>query len=249
MNQSTLAKDQNSRGQMITFVSPKGGTGKSTTAFALIGAIHEAEPDARIMVLDMDPQNTLADALEARSERVPDEEWYDIFALDGRVVLSAEQISKVCDTYSREYDYLVIDTQGAAKQEAVFFAASSDITMITSKYNEAELSPAVRFYKEVTRAMEQMGVMPSLYFLETRFSGLVQDLQAKAVRKQFDALGFPTLKTRIPHQLAFENVLSGGMFVHELAASAPNRSGYQTSHEACRHLWREVKGVINAQED
>ena len=235
-------------GIIITFVSPKGGTGKSTTMLALMGAIHEDEPDARVLAMDMDPQHTITEILATRTESGTDVSWFDVYSLPGAEHLSAKDILALCDEKREQYDYILVDTQGAARKEALYFTTSADVALITSKYNSAELGPSALFYNEVLEVVESWGGVVSMYFLETRMSKVAETKETRGVRTQFAEMGYPELKTRIPALAAFENMSMYGLFLHELAAEQ-DRPGNLSAAQVCRDLWSEIREILREEND
>ena len=87
---------------------------------ALMGAIHEDEPDARVPAMDMDPQHTITEILATRAESGKDVSWFDVYSLPGAEHLSAKDILALCYEKSGKYDYTLVDTQGAARKEALY---------------------------------------------------------------------------------------------------------------------------------
>lgn len=228
---------------MITFVSPKGGTGKSTTLLALMGAIHAAEPSARVRVMDMDSQNTVTNILDTRRDYGLDCSWFDVYAYDGEKSLNSAAVLKLAQSLSAGYDYILVDTKGSAAREAIYLASISDLAIITAKYNVSELGPGARFYEEMTAALKETTVEPNMVFLETR-RDTFEDRESKDVRRQFNALGYPKLETVISAQKAFENMARTAKFVGELAAEQPDRSGYQSAVRVTDALWNEIRSHL-----
>lgn len=235
-------------GVIITFVSPKGGTGKSTTMLALMGAIHEDMPDAKILAMDMDPQNTITTILETREEAGKDVSWFDVYSLEAAKALSSDDIVALCDEKRTKYDIILVDTQGAARKEALYFATTADIALITAKYNSSELGPGAQFYDQVANVLKQLDIPTAMYFLETRMAKVGETTETRQIRAQFAEMGYPTLKTRIPALGAFENMSRYGLFLHELAA-VQDRAGNASAADVCRDLWKEIKAILESESE
>jgi chromosome partitioning protein len=87
---------------VISFVTQKGGSGKSTTAASI--AVAAFEQGRRVFVLELDRQGTLSDWIESRqAETGPDFERVDAAALDKAIPTLA----------GAGYDLVVIDTPDA----------------------------------------------------------------------------------------------------------------------------------------
>lgn len=104
---------------VISFVTQKGGSGKSTTAASV--AVAAFEQGRRVFVLELDRQGTLSDWNESReAETGPEFERIDATALD-------KAISTLKDA---AYDLVVIDTPGIDSPAANAAMRVADLCLI-----------------------------------------------------------------------------------------------------------------------
>jgi chromosome partitioning protein len=121
---------------VISFVTQKGGSGKSTTAASV--AVAALEQGRRVFLLELDRQGTLSDWNEARKvETGPEFERIDATALD-------KAISTLKDS---DFELVVIDTPGIDSPAANVAMRVADLCLIPCRPTATDLKgclPTVR---------------------------------------------------------------------------------------------------------
>ena len=113
---------------VISFVTQKGGSGKSTTAASI--AVAAFEQGRRVFVLELDRQGTLSDWVESRqAETGPDFERVDAAALDKAIQTLA----------GGGYDLVVIDTPGIDSPAANVAMRVADLCLIPCRPTSTDL--------------------------------------------------------------------------------------------------------------
>ena len=113
---------------VISFVTQKGGSGKSTTAASV--AVAAFEQGRRVFVLELDRQGTLSDWNESRqAENGPEFERVDVSALD-------KAIPTLRDA---GYDLVVIDTPGIESPAANAAMRVADLCLIPCRPTAPDL--------------------------------------------------------------------------------------------------------------
>ena len=113
---------------VISFVTQKGGSGKSTTAASV--AVAAFERGRRVFVLELDRQGTLSDWTESRkAETGPDFERIDATALDKAISTLAES----------GYELVVIDTPGIDSPAANAAMRVADLCLIPCRPTATDL--------------------------------------------------------------------------------------------------------------
>lgn len=113
--------------RIISFVTQKGGSGKTTLALSC--AVAAAESGARVLVLDMDPQGTA-------------EEWYMQREKDTPLLARIDQAeldSAAKRAASAGMDLLIIDTQGHDDPGAAAAARAADFCLIPCRPSPADM--------------------------------------------------------------------------------------------------------------
>lgn len=113
---------------IISFVTQKGGTGKSTLALSL--AVAAEQRGERVCVLDLDPQGTSA-------------AWYDTRSAETPAVVGADKVGTLSDTLRKlekaGYSLVVIDTAGVDSHATRGAMQSADICLIPVRPSEADV--------------------------------------------------------------------------------------------------------------
>jgi pilus assembly protein CpaE len=171
--------DGSSKGRIITVLSPKGGSGKTTVCSNLAVGLALAEPD-RVAIVDLDtqfgdvasalrltPEHTLADAVQApdyadsltlKSFLSPHPS--NLWALCGPDSpaegerISAEQARAVVQELADEFDYVVVDTcAGLTEHTLSVIDVSTDLVLVCAM----DVS-SVRSLRKEVEALDQLGI-------------------------------------------------------------------------------------------
>jgi len=188
---------------MITVVgSLKGGSGKSTITFNL--AVWLAMAGQRVIAIDADPQSTLSDVIEVRSE-----ERYE----------PAIKLGSVHDLNKKkklaQYDEVLIDV-GTADLESLKQAVKlADQIFVPVPPSQADIWSTQRFLKLVNSVTE--GNAPEIYGFINRGD------THRAVRETDEAAaalvslpGIKFVKARLAQRTVFRRSFSEGLAVFEL---------------------------------
>lgn len=188
---------------MITVIANlKGGTGKSTVAFNL--GLWLARRRVGVFMLDLDPQQTLADTMEIRRE--DGLEPLPELALDLQALAAARQT----------YDEVVVDV-GPSDLETMYTAVRvADRVVLPVPPSQADVWSTQRF---TARAFELRGESET-----PRICAFINRADThQAVRESdeaFEALqaikGIEVLEPRLKQRMAFRRSFSEGMSVEEL---------------------------------
>ncbi|MEJ2608676.1 MAG: AAA family ATPase [Candidatus Thiodiazotropha sp.] len=187
---------------MITVIgSLKGGSGKSTVTFNLAVWLEMAEIE--VLVIDADPQATLSDVSEVRTE-----EGYEPF-------LKVENGSALTRNKLAGYDEVLIDI-GTADIEAMKSAlALADRVVIPVPPSQADIWSTQRFLSFLDTAVD--GERPELYAFinraDTHRAIRESDEAAAALVTLPDVL---FIKHRLCQRTVFRRSFSEGLAVYEL---------------------------------
>lgn len=139
--------------QVISFVSFKGGSGKTTSAIATASRLVDARK-GRVFILDLDEQQTscyrwLADTRDVYGADAPDKKILDgakITAGLGNEAAMTEMFG-ILENASKNYDYCIIDTQGRQTALAIAAIQVSDFVLVPFQISGIELEPFITTYK------------------------------------------------------------------------------------------------------
>ncbi len=193
-------------GLVITIAQRKGGAGKTTLAAQL--AVAWARQGARVAVLDIDPQGSLAAWIDLRRARLGSEAiGFDFAALPGW------RAAQWVEDRAREADLVVIDGPPHAETEARIAVRVAGLVLIP-----VQPSPLDLWATEATLKMvrdERRRVLIVLNRVPPR-SSLTDDIAAELA-----GAGVPIAAARIGNRVALARAMALGLGVVESASSSP----------------------------
>ncbi len=193
-------------GRVITIAQRKGGAGKTTLAAQL--AVAWARSGARVAVLDIDPQGSLAAWAGLRRARLGDAAiGFEFAALPG---WRAEQW---IGDHARDADFVVIDSPPHVETEARIAVRAAGLVVIP-----VQPSPLDLWATEATLRMAKNERRPALAVLNR-----VPPRSAATERIAADLaqLGATIASSRVGNRVALVQAMAQGLGVLEIAASSP----------------------------
>ncbi len=152
----------------ITFVTQKGGSGKSTLCISL--AVAAQETGRSVCILEMDRQATVSDWAEHRQSTSPEVAQID-----------APQLDQIMQSLrGSAYDYVFIDTPGVDSPGTLSAIRAADLCIIPCRPTPADL----RAFKPTLAAM---------YRLEKKFSFVLNQTPPRSYRIRDAADGLAVL--------------------------------------------------------
>jgi len=152
----------------ITFVTQKGGSGKSTLCINLAVAAQEA--GRSVCILEMDRQATVSDWAEHRTSESPEVAQIDATQLD----------EVMRNLRGSAYDYVFIDTPGVDSPGTLAAIRAADLCIIPCRPTPADL----RAFKPTLAAV---------YRLEKRFAFVLNQTPTRSYRIRDAADGLAVL--------------------------------------------------------
>ncbi|MBT2970087.1 MAG: ParA family protein [Candidatus Thiodiazotropha sp. (ex Ctena orbiculata)] len=187
---------------MITVIgSLKGGSGKSTVTFNLAVWLEMAE--AEVLVVDADPQATLSDVSEVRTE-----EGYEPF-------LNLKDASALSRKKLRGYDEVLIDVGTSDIDEMKLALALADRVVIPVPPSQADIWSTQRFISFLDEAVD--GERPELLTFINRADthhAIRESDEAAAALVSLPDVEF--IKYRLCQRTVFRRSFSEGLAVYEL---------------------------------
>jgi chromosome partitioning protein len=193
-------------GLVVTIAQRKGGAGKTTLAAQL--AVVWARQGARVAVLDIDPQGSLAAWIELRRARLGAKAiGFDFAALPGW------RAAQWVEDRAREVDLVVIDGPPHAETEARIAVRVAGLVLVP-----VQPSPLDLWATEATLKMardERRRALIVLNRVPPR-SSLTDDIAAALA-----GAGVPIAAARIGNRVALARAMALGLGVVESAGTAP----------------------------
>jgi chromosome partitioning protein len=218
----------------IAFISPKGGSGKTTAALLL--ALGLAERGQRVALIDSDPNKPLVHwaALEGRP--------------DGVSVHPAPTLQDVRDAVReaerRTPEWIVVDTEGSERGAMVFAALRFDLVLTPLAGSPLDLREAIKAARMVEAFGKRAGKPLQHRAVLTRVPTAVRPRMLKAVVAQLRDGNLQPMHTPLLEKEAFRALFQlGGDF----AALGRHRVyGVAAARENTVRFVDEVLGVLEA---
>ena len=193
-------------GRVITVAQRKGGAGKTTLAAQL--AVAWARSGARVALLDIDPQGSLAAWVGLRRERLGEAAiGFEFAALPG---WRAEQW--IAD-HAREADLVIVDGPPHAETEARIAVRAAGLVLIP-----VQPSPLDLWATEATLSMardERRTAVAVLNRVPSRSTA------TERIAADLTKLGVALAASRIGNRIALVHAMTQGLGVLETAAASP----------------------------
>lgn len=195
---------------VVTLITPKGGTGKSTLARSL--AAHWSLVGHKPALVDADPQQTLA----ARFN--PDGPM-------GRVPIVAEpeeRVSDVIEELRAAHAPVIVDTAGFRNRTAITALVATDLAIIPLKPAVEDIEAAVAAYdlvQEINATPEREGrPVRAVMILTMTMSSTVISRHA---RSQLEGAGYPLLTAEMANRVAYPEAGIEGLSPSIVAPDGP----------------------------
>lgn len=184
---------------VITFATPKGGAGKTTSATLVASEL--AGSGHSVTLIDADPNKN---ALEWFSRgNVP-----STLKVVGDV--TEDTIYDEIERYAALSKFVIVDLEGTASMMNGFAVSASDIVVIPMQGSQLDAKQAAR-QMQLNRLEEKRGrrSIPT-YVLFTRTSQAIVPKTLRFLEEEFVRAGVPVLNTKLHEREAFRSFFSFG---------------------------------------
>lgn len=203
---------------VVTFLSPKGGTGKTTAA--VLFACEMAHRGQSVVLVDADPNkpikywSSLGTPPPAGVRVVHEDEAIRAPDADARRI-SERNIVSVLGRHNDEADWLVVDLEGSAHACAVTAVAVSHTVIVPSQTGTFDAVQAVRAVETVRATAEKQRRFISQGILLTR----TQTIQSRVDKDVAGALDdYPVLPVTLAQRVAYRAIMTHGGDIRSLPA-------------------------------
>ena len=210
----------------ISFVQPKGGAGKSTSA--LILALEVAK-GATTTLIDADPNAPLI-KWQQRGGKA-----------DNLLVTQADRIIslfELIEHHETQSAFVIVDTEGVADLRAAHAISASDLVIVPSQGTALDQDNAARAIKLIRDQEKPMRRQIPHSVLLTRTSPVIESRGMKAAKRQLTENGIDVFETHLIEREAFKAVFSFSRTLDELGHE--DVSGLLRARENARAFTAEV---------
>lgn len=195
----------------IAFVSPKGGAGKTTSAFLLSTAL---AVNYDVTVIDADPNH-------------PIQNWAKGGNAPARLSIVADVdedtiIDRIEDAASKT-PFVVVDLEGTASKIVIYAISQADFVVIPTQGSQLDANEASRAIRVVMQGQKMTGKPIPYAVLLTRTSPSIRTRGLAHIQNGLIDAGIPVLKTELNERDAFKAIFSFQQTLDGLsAAEVPN---------------------------
>ena len=225
---------------VISFVSSKGGVGKSTAVLVLAGEFARAGA-SRVAILDADPNQPLA--AWARLPNRPAK----VSVIGG---VTEETVIEVIEKQAAEAPFVLVDLEGTATMVAAYAISRSDLVLIPcqgSHLDAAEASKAVRLIRRNETAFKRE--IPHAV-LVTRCSAAYVTKGLRHILGEFERHEVPVLRTQLMEREAYKAIFSIGGSLYDLTAEDVRNPEFaqENAQALAREVYARVRGDADGEE-
>ncbi len=217
---------------IVSFVSQKGGVGKSTLARALaaVGAMGKL----KVKLADLDiQQQTAVRWGKARTQR----------GTASPVDVGAFRTIEEALANSEAFDLIIVDTPGHTSPSTRTVAHASHVVVVPTGATIDDLYPTVL----LLRALEEIGIPQSR--LAVALCRVLEVSEEKAARQYVEAAGYELLPGFIPERATYRNAQNRGQALTETIDGTANESADVLIESLLRKIAAQSAGKRNGEGD
>jgi chromosome partitioning protein len=195
----------------IAFVSPKGGAGKTTSAFLLSTALAKIYD---VTVIDADPNH-------------PIKTWATGGNAPPRLSIVSDAnedtiIERIEDAASKT-PFVIVDLEGTASKIVIYAISQADYVIIPTQGSQLDANEASRAIRVVLQSQKMTKTSKPYSVLLTRTSPSIRTRGLAHIQNGLIGAGIPVLETELNERDAFKAVFSFQQTLDGLsAAEVPN---------------------------
>jgi chromosome partitioning protein len=211
----------------IAFVSPKGGAGKTTSAFLLATALAKLYD---VTVIDADPNH-------------PIKTWASGGNTPSRMNIVSdvdeETIIERIEDAAAQTTFVVVDLEGTASKIVVYAISQADLVIIPTQGSQLDANEASRAIRVVLQSQKMTKTETPYAVLLTRTNSSIRTRGLAHIQNGLIAAGIPVLHTELNQRDAFSAVFSFQQTLDGLnPAEVPNLD------KAKLNVWEFVHEVV-----
>jgi chromosome partitioning protein len=222
----------------IAFMSPKGGAGKTTSAFlfSTIVAKHYG-----VTLIDADPNHPIR--TWAKGGNTPPQ-------LSIRSDVDEDTIIERIEDAASKTPFVIVDLEGTASKIAVYAVSQADLVIIPTQGSQLDADEASKAIRVVVQSEKLTGKPKPYAVLLTRTSPLIRTRTQAHIQNGLIDAGIPVLETELNERDAFKAVFSFQQTLHGLnEAEVPNLDKAKRNIEAlAREILMKLHTVLEAEQ-
>lgn len=217
----------------IAFVSPKGGVGKTTSAFLLATVFAKL---CDVTIIDADPNHPIE--TWAKGGNTPDR-------LTIKSEVDEETIIERIEDAASKTPIVIVDLEGTASKTVIYAISQADLVIVPTQGSQLDANEASRAIRVVLQSEKLTGKAKAYAVLLTRTSPLIRARGLTHIQNTLITAGIPVMETELNERDAFKAVFAFRQTLDGLnPAEVPNLDKAKTNVES---LAREILTKLQAQ--
>lgn len=180
----------------IAFVSPKGGAGKTTSAFLLATALARFQ---EVTVIDADPNHPIQSW--ASGGNTPPK-------LSVVADIDEDNIIERIEDAASETPFVIVDLEGTASKIVLYAISQADLVIIPTQGSQLDANEAGRAIRVVMQSQKMTKTETPYAVLLTRTSPTIRSRTLTHIQKSLIDAGIPVFRTQLHERDAFRAVFS-----------------------------------------
>ena len=193
---------------VLSFVSTKGGSGKTTGAVVLSSVL--ASAGGRVALIDADPNQPVG-------------RWAGTASLPDTLTIVGDaketNILEIIEEQSATKQFVIVDLEGSPNLSVTYAMSQSDLVIIPVMASQLDAYEASRTIKLVERQRKTTRAHIDCVIVWQRANPVIETGTAKHIRQQFEVAGIPILNTRLVEREAYKAIFSFGETLYSLTES------------------------------
>src|SRR5580692_4659984 len=211
----------------IAFVSPKGGAGKTTSAFLLSTALAKLYD---VTVIDADPNHPIQ--TWASGGNTPDR-------LTVVSDVDEDTIIERIEDAAAKTPFVVVDLEGTASKIVIYAISQADLVIIPTQGSQLDANEASRAIRVVLQSQKMTKTATPYAVLLTRTNSTIRTRTQAHIQNGLIDAGIPVFETELNERDAFRAVFSFQQTLDGLnPADVPNLD------KARLNVWEFVREVV-----
>ncbi|MGX9353406.1 nucleotide-binding protein (plasmid) [Shimia sp. W99] len=219
----------------VSFCSPKGGCGKSTSCILL--ALEIVRRGLSVTIIDSDPKGWLSS-------------WASLKPLPkGLSVKKAAQdeLTEAAMDAADDVDYVLVDVEGSDDASIIDAIMVSDLVIVPSQASRLDALGAVQTLKQVRRRSRLLNrEIPARVLMSCTEAGAVQHRITKEVKGILEDAGAPLMSVQLANRPIFKSMATFGGDYLDLPARLQGSSP-QSAKENVATFAHKIADVLTAE--
>ncbi len=198
---------------IVTFVNPKGGVGKTTSAFTL--AEYSVGVGLTVAVLDLDPNENMVHFEKTRQER-GDPSVFTVFPRPN----DPDDVLEMLEHADEKFDIVIVDLEGSKDKIATLALSQTSLAIVPLNGSAMEARQAASALKLIKSTSKIVGRDIPQRCLFTRVNAGISWKDEREVRADLESSGLAVFKARLEMRSPFTQIFRDSRTVKELMNQA-----------------------------